>query len=153
MEKKIRTAVYFLTAAMLAWGIIAAGAGWMVNQRLMHRLKIEGSAEYRPEWFRPSYELRNAQVVWRERVKILSGSVRVEYDLLSVLGGVLRVRISGRGVQARLLGEWAKIQGVEETPVESFYAQLGVGREGLRAVEEVDVRSPAFQFRIRKSET
>lgn len=127
--------------------------GWGVWHELEKRLDTKISGSYAPAFFLPSFEIRDVRFEWDEKVKLLSGHLKVGYDPLGFLFGQdLRVRLSGRDLKAELLGEWAESQGLRELPLEEFQAEITVGPKGLKEISSLTVESSVFQFHIQKTE-
>src|SRR3989344_1159700 len=109
--------------------------GWVVWRDLGHRMKMKISGRYTPAFFVPSFEIRNVHFEWDEKVKLLSGNVRVTYDPLSyVFKNAFRLRLSGENLSAKLLGEWAQMEGVQDATLKHFHADFLLGKKGLEEI-------------------
>ena len=139
--------------------------GWWVWHELEHRMKFQISGSFSPAFFLPAFAIKDATFEWGNKAKLLSGNLNVRYDLFPFVlarGGCVRmlgddllhVRLSGTGLRAELLGEWAQMEGLHgEVPIKRCDAELGFGPNGLREISSLDIDSPAFQFHIKKTET
>lgn len=156
-----RVFVFLLVAATLMPPL----AGWWVWHELEHRMNVKISGRYSPAFFLPAFTIKDAAFEWDDKVKLVSGNLNVSYEPFSFLfarGGcalgsgdsLLQVKLSGTGLRAELMGEWAMMEGVHgEVPIDHFSAELGFGSDGLREISSLFIHSPAFQFQIKKSET
>ncbi len=125
-----------LVLFVLGWGIPLALGLW-VRQEIERRLAIKVEGILWPGFFQPSFELKTAHFTWTDRLKLISGDLKVDYDLISLLNQRrIRVKISGRDLQTSLLGEWAENQGLSDLKFNDFFADFEVGKQGL---EEVNV--------------
>lgn len=87
------------------------------------------------------------------KVRLISGNLRVDYNPLTMIfTDVVRVRLSSDKIQAKLLGVWAELQGVEDALIDHFVAEVGIGPKGLTEIYGVDIKSQSFQFQIKNSE-
>ena len=124
-----------------------------VCQELKSRLKISIQGKFEPSFLLSSFYLRNAQLTWKEKVRLISGDFKVSYKPWQLLGKRnLRIELEGKNLDVEFLGKWAEAQGVRKVTLESFYADVALDRQGLREVYAVDARSPSFQFRIQRTE-
>ena len=126
--------------------------GWIVQAKIQNRIQLKIKGTYLPIPFSSVFYLRNAQFSWDDRIQLLAGHLKVSYDFRSLAGRKLRVRLSSRDLNIRLLGGWAEMEGVGDAHVRRFYADLGFGPKGIEEIFEAEVDSPAFQFRIQKTE-
>jgi hypothetical protein len=144
---------WIILAGVLAGAAIPPVSGWIVFKEIQHRLKFKVAGRFCPSYFFAGFFVEDASFVWEDRVELLSGSVKVEYNPVSVFTGeLLRVKITSRGAQVRLIGEWSRTQGVGRAAIDFVNAELGLGRKGIREIDAVDVRSPAFRFEIKNAE-
>ena len=116
------------------------------------KMKISGTII--PNFFPPSYTLRDAHFHWDDKVDLRSGRIRVDYDPFSLFfSRNLRAKISSQDLSMKLLDDWAKSQGVEQIGKSRLVADLAFGPEGIEEIYTLDLKSSSFQFRIAKSET
>ena len=112
-------------------------------------LKIHGI--FLPVFFLPTFYLQNTSLEWDQHVKVISGTLRVDYDLFSFLpGDGLSVRLSGKKLSVELLGDWAAMEGVRSAQIDRFEAKFKLGKEGIREIDYFTAESPAFQFRLKR---
>src|SRR5262245_38611857 len=103
--------VFFLVA-VLAFAAPLAG-GLKIRRALQTRLELVMSGKFVPAPFAPSFRLKDAAFEWRGKVRLDSGDLLVHYDPAALLRNTLKLRLSGTGLEIRLLDDWAKSQGVE----------------------------------------
>lgn len=145
----------FLSAVVLVLflaGLPVLGS-WSVYKRLESRLDLKIQGRFSPRIFASAFDLNNAQFEWNGKVLFEKGDLKVEYNPFSFfLPQGLRVRLTGKNLQVRLLGDWAKMQGVEKADLQKFEADFSLGRKGLNEIYCVEVQSQVFQFQLKKSE-
>lgn len=150
MGTRLRWVVVLVVAA----AAVPAVGGLAVSHLIQRRLDLKVEGIFVPIPFFPAFYLRDARFHWKDRVELLSGDLKVDYDPASfVAGRILRVRLSGNHLEIRLLGRWAELEDTEHAQVDQFHAGLGFGPQGLEEIDSVRLQSPTFQFQIRKTET
>lgn len=149
----------------MAMGVVLPSLiGLGVWRELQHRLKIEMGGKFVPAVLLPSFEIRDAHFEWDDKVKLISGHLKVEYHPMAYLlsrgpwipartPAALRITLSGNQLVAELLGSWAERQGLRSLPIDRFHADLALGPRGLDEIFSLEVDSPVFQFHVQKSET
>jgi hypothetical protein len=123
--------------------------GLWVKQELENRMKTEIQGRFSPVYFQPTFYLQDVHLKWKDKVEVLSGDLKVDYDLFSLLGGnSLRVKISGQNISTKLLGDWSQMGAPEQVEFENVYADLGFGRKGLQQIYGLSAKSPVWNFEI-----
>ncbi len=126
---------------------------WGIYKHLENRLEIKIRGQFLPVPFAPVFYLKNAQFQWNGKVHFENGHLKVSYNPFSFLSSRgVRVRLTGGGLQVQLLGDWAKMQGVEKAALERFKAEFSVGANGINEIYCVEVQSPAFQFNLKETD-
>jgi len=134
--------LYLPVSGLLAFGLIQKWA----------ELKIQG--QYRPVPFLPRFHIKEASFTWADKVELVSGHLVFYFDPFYFLKfNRIRVQIKSQGVQAKLLGRWAEIQGEEDVLLTSFYADLGFAAKGLDEIYRVSADGPKFQFQVHQAES
>lgn len=127
-------------------------SNYLFYQALQKTLKTPINGKFKP-YITPRFRIENAQFVWKNKVKLLSGDVDVRYSLLRfLLLREMRLQASGKDLNAELMGAWAQMQGVEAIPLESFQSDLVFKGGKLSEIHSVHAFSKGFQFHIQKSE-
>ena len=146
-----RAVPIFLCFVLIAAAPIV-GACW-VHYELQRRLEMKIEGKFIPMPFAPVFYLKDSHFEWNGKVRFESGDLKIQYNPFFLLaGGGIHVRLEGKNLQVRLLGDWAKMQGVEQAAIENLEADFSLGKKGLSEVYFVDVRSRAFQFKLKKSD-
>ena len=149
-EKRILNLALF---SFLFVTVIFPAAGFWVWQEVQGRMGVKISGRYSPVLFSFSFILHGARFEWDEKVKFISGDLKVDFEPLSLLSGsLLRIRLQSQNSEIELLGEWAELEGVRRVKLDRVEAHLGLAREGLRDIYFLDVRSPSLQFHLQESE-
>lgn len=134
-------------------GVLSLGVNYWAFTELQKRLEIRVAGKYVPALFIPSFELRQGSFSWEDRVQLVDGNFKVTFDPLTLLSRRgLRIIVSSRESQIRLLGHWAQQQGIETARVDSMTADVVLGRRGLTGINEVEVRSKNFQFSLKNAD-
>lgn len=142
-----------MMAAILAAVLLAMGTppvlGFWVFQQLGARLKAKVSGHYSPVWFATSFRVSDLELQWDQKVHLHSGKVRVDYDPLTVFfTDGMRVRITGKKIPVSLLGPWAHAAASPDVTLDDFFADITLGRGGVKEIHAVQARSPEIQFQI-----
>ena len=149
MQRKILPCFFLL---LVLSGLPVLGSR-IVYGVIQHRLKIKMEGRFVPQIAKTSFYLKDAYFQWEDKVRFENGDLRVDYSPVSFLNpNGLRIRLSGKNLQVHLLGDWAKMEGVERATLEKFNADFSLGRKGLNEIYWVQVDSRAFQFQLKKSE-
>lgn len=141
----------------LIWAVVFAASvqlftGFLVIHQIQRRLEIKITGTFWPVPLLPSFFSSNARFEWKNKVTLLSGNVKIDYNVLPwVTKNSIRVKIKGRNIKARLAGDWSKMQGVEEIEVDTFEADVDVARKGLGEIYTVRADSPSFHFGIQRN--
>lgn len=128
------------------------GASIWIQQEIQKRLEIRLTGNFWPLPLLPSVVGDPAGLEWKNRVTILSGKLKIDYNVFPLLfQNSIRIQITGKNLQARLFGDWAKLQGVENIQIDHLDADLEIVKKGLGEVYEVHAESPSFHFVIEKN--
>lgn len=148
MQRKI-PAVFLI---VLLFAGLPPAASWIVFKRLEKRLDLQIKGRFAPVIFAPVFYLKKARFEWNGKVRFENGDLKADYDLFSFFSpqGV-RVRLSGKNLDVRLLGDWAMMQGVEQAHLEKFEVDFSLGRKGLNEIYYLQVDSNVFRFHMEKS--
>lgn len=148
-----RRILKFVLGFFLFAAVIFPLAGFWVRREVERRMKVEIGGTYVPVPFAPSFYLRDSRFKWDEKVKLISGDLKVDFNPLSIfLGGLLEIQLTSSGPEIELLGEWAELQGVRRLRLDHVKAHLGLAAGGVREIYSLHAASPVFQFHIQKSE-
>ena len=124
----------------------------MVFRRLEKKLDIQIQGGFAPVMFAPVFYLKKARFEWNRKVRFENGDLKAEYNPFSFFSPEgMRIRLSGKNLDVRLLGDWAAMQGVEQAHLEKLEADFSLGRKGLNEIYYLQVESNAFRFHIEKS--
>lgn len=146
----LRGAVKILGAVILFQFLTAFWVSYEIPRRL--NLKVDGIFLPLVVW--PGYYSPNARLEWKNKVTLLSGNLKIDYNLVPLLlRRSIRIKVSGKNISARLQGDWARMQGVENISIDDLIADIEVAPHGLGEIYKVKAHSPSFQFRIEKSGT
>ena len=143
--RPVLSAVLFVFLVQLLSGI------W-VSYELQRRLDLRVKGTFWPIPFLPSFYSHPARLEWKNRITLLSGSVKIDYNLLPlVIKNSIRVKVTGKNIRARLSGEWAKMEGVQDATIDRLDADLEIAPRGVGEIYFVNVQSPSFQFHIQRT--
>jgi hypothetical protein len=136
-------------AVYLAFQLLA---GFWVGREIPRRLDLKVTGTFLPLPFWPGFYSPRAGLEWKNKVTLLSGNLKIDYNLFPLLWRrSIRIKISGKNISARLQGEWARMQGVENIAIDRLDADIEVAPKGLGEIYRVIAQSPTFQFRIEKT--
>ena len=148
---RISRMAFKVLAAVILFQVLAA---FWVSYEIPRRLNLKVSGVFLPLVVWPGYYSPNARLEWKNKVTLLSGNLKIEYNLVPLLlRRSIRIKVSGKNISARLQGSWARMQGVENISIDDLVADVEVAPEGLGEIYKVKAQSPTFQFRIEKNET
>ncbi len=139
---------------VLGFFILQFATGFWVSREVPGRLGLKVTGNFWPGAVSPTFFSSDARLEWKNKVTLLSGNLKIDYNLLPLLWKhTIRLRVSGKNISARLQGDWAKMQGVENIRIDQLDADVEVAAQGLGEIYFVRAESPTFQFRIQKTGT
>ena len=131
-------------------GAMSLGLNFWVYRELQSRLRIRMGGQYIPSVFIPAFEVRHGTFIWKDRVQLVNGNFKVQFDPLTLVSRQgIRIILTSTASEIKLLGSWAFEEGVEYAKVDSVLADILLGRRGLTGINEVEVRSQSFQFSLK----
>ena len=126
--------------------------GLWVSYEVPRRLDLKVSGFFLPLGVWPGYYSPHARFEWKNKVTLLSGNLKIDYNLFPLfVRRSIRLKVSGKNISARLQGDWARMQGVENILLDEFVADVEVAPKGLGEIYKVKAQSPTFRFRIEKT--
>lgn len=141
-----------LTAAAVLIALLQFLTGWIVLKQLERRLELKVAGTFWPIPLQPSFFSSDARFEWKNKVTLLSGSVKIDYNVFPwIAKNSIRIKIKGNSIRALLGGEWARLQGVEKIRVDEFDADVEVAKDGLGEIYLVRAESPSFHFHIQQN--
>lgn len=139
------TVTVFLLAALVSLGV-----NFWVFKEIQKRLKVHLEGQYVPTVFVPSFRLEKGSFNWEDRVRLVEGSIKVGFDPLTLFSGRgMRIVVKSSGAKIKFLGNWAVQEGIEDATVDTLYADVILGRRGISGINEIEARSPKFQFSLK----
>jgi hypothetical protein len=152
--KKALRSLALVLAVVFVLSALSLGLNFWVYHELQSRLKIRMSGSYVPAIFIPSFEVRNGTFYWEDRVQLVNGNFSVTFDPLTLVSQQgIRIILTSRASQIKLLGSWALQEGVENATIDSMKADIVLGRRGLAGINEVEVKSQSFKFSLKNVDT
>jgi hypothetical protein len=140
---------FFLALLVAVLGALS-GLNYWVFYEIQNRLEIRVTGKFTPDFFRTGFQIKNGSFFWKDKVQLVDGQVQVRYDPWTIFSqNGIRIIVKSDHADIRLLGNWAKWKGVESAHAELLYADFVLGSHRLTAINEIEVRSPSFQFVIK----
>jgi hypothetical protein len=131
-------------------GALSLGLNFWVYQELQSRLKIRMGGQYIPAVFIPAFEVRHGTFTWEDRIQLVDGNFKVQFDPLTLVSRQgIRIIMTSTASRIKLLGSWAEREGIKNATVDSLVVDILLGRHGLTGINEVEVRSQSFQFSLK----
>ncbi len=148
MKSKLIWAVCVLLVA----SAMPAVTGYWVFQRLEHSLNVPVGGRFEPRLLQASFVVRDAVLMWDNKISLQSGDITVDYNLWSLFSEKgIRIKLSGQKLPVTLLGELAPLAPQAQVTVDDFFADLLFDGEGLKEISALRVKSPELQFQIGRS--
>ena len=142
-----------ILAVFLGLSAVSLGLNFWVYHEIQSRLKIRMVGKYIPAIFTPSFEVRQGTFIWEDRVQLVDGNFRVTFDPLTLVSQRgIRIILTSKTSKIKFLGSWALQEGVEGATIDFMIADIILDRRGLAGVNEVEVRSPSFQFSLKNAD-
>ncbi len=152
-KKNILKKLLSVLAFFLALSVLSLGVNYWAYVEIQKRLKVQMHGKYVPNILIPSFEVRAANFIWEDKVQLLAGDFKVNFDPLSMVSQRgLRIVVTSKGSQIKFLGSWALQEGIENATVDSMVADIVLGRRGLAGINEIEVLSPSFQFSLKNAD-
>jgi hypothetical protein len=150
---KVLKRIALVLAVFLGLSVLSLGLNFWVYHELQSRLKIRMGGTYVPAIFIPSFEVRRGTFIWEDRVQLVDGNFKVTFDPLTLISQRgIRIILKSKASKIKFLGSWALQEGIENATVDSMTADIILGRRGLAGINEVEVRSPSFQFSLKNAD-
>lgn len=141
--------VQVVMSAMLGVASLNMGLSFWVMKRLEKKAGSPIQATFLPDVFYPSFTLKNIHLHWQDRFQVLSGTLHVQYNPLSLFTSrKLRVQIEGSNLTTQLLGEFAESQGISRAEVDRAKIDFALGDQGPPDVFLLEVHSPQLEFQM-----
>lgn len=138
--------VFFLLIVTL----LGIGFNFLVYQDIQKRLGIQLKGQYVPVFLLPKFEFRQGSFIWKNKVQLVQGDFELTFDPLTVLSrGGIRLIVTSQNSELKLLGDWALQGSGEKMTVDTLFADIVLGRRGLTAINQIEVKSKAFQFSLK----
>ncbi|HOW88040.1 MAG TPA: hypothetical protein P5561_02015 [Candidatus Omnitrophota bacterium] len=151
--KKVLKHVALVLAVFLCLSAVSLGLNFWVYHELQARLKIRMEGKYVPYIFIPSFKVKQGSFTWEDRVRLVEGNFKVTFDPLTLISRRgIRIILKSKGSKIQFIGSWAEQQGIERVTVDYLIADIILGRRGLAGINEVEVRSPSFQFSLKNAD-
>ncbi len=137
----------------LCWGIILivllnTGTGLWALKRLEKKAgtPIEGS--FIPHLFKPAFTLTNAKLSWQDRFEVLSGTVKVRYDPLSVVvARRFRIQVEGRDLKVHFLkGMSFAFEHPGDVKIDYVAADFALADKKSPEIFALNIHSPEIEF-------
>ncbi len=129
--------------------LVNTGTGLWALKRLERKAGTPIQGAFLPHLLQPAFTLKGLNVAWQKRFQVLSGSLRVHYDPLSLLPGrKFRVQIGGRDLTVRLGDEGAASEGLSEVKIERVDGDFAFSDKDDPEIFLLDVQSPELQFHL-----
>lgn len=139
-----KVAVFFAAA----W-LFFVGAEYWVFDQIQRRIEVRISGTWVPSLWKPSFTVKQAAFEWKDRVRFLSGDVKVDYDPWDLWARRnFRIRLLSENAAIQFLGEWGQLQGGEKMTVDKLFADIALDTQGLKEIYAAEVKSPSYQFQI-----
>lgn len=144
--------IYFSLAAFTLWVLFQTGSGYWVKFQIEKKLNLSVGGDHRPDFSRPSFRIENLKMSYQEYFEVLSGDLKIRYNLLPLTPDLLHVWIHGENLKGRVKGKLAQIPGGdEEIKFDRFEVEIKLTPQGVMLIA-ADIHSSVFQFKIQKSE-
>lgn len=144
--------VICFVVALLSVLLLPMVASYWVRGLLEQSLKTEIHARVLPVPATTQFFLKDASLDWGEKVKLVSGDLKVTYFPLRLLRGEpLVVEIYGENLNVVLLGEWAKEYNVEQVMFRVVDFKFALGEQGFQRIYRFKADSPIIKLSIEES--
>lgn len=141
-----------LTVILIA-ALFSLGVNFWVFKEVQKRLKIRVQGRYIPTVYAPSFRIEHGSFNWEDKVRLVDGNVEIGFDFSTLLSQQgIRIVAKSSGARIKFLGDWALQEGIEEAAVEMLYADVILGRRGIAGINQIQVKSPSFQFSLQNVE-
>lgn len=148
---RIGQLIFSALAAITVFIFFQAVAGYWVQFQVEKKLNLKIGGDHRPDFARPSFRVENLKMTYREYFEVLSGNLKVRYNILPLTPDLLHVWIDGHELTGRLKGKLAAMPGASETVTfDRFKVEIKLAPQGIRLIA-ADIHSSVFEFKIQKS--
>lgn len=150
MSKKKGILVSFCVFLLVSGGLSFGINAWVYSE-VQKRLDIKIGGNYVPAIFLPSFTVKNANFLWKDKVKLVTGDLEASFNIFSVVSDKgVRIKIKSQNCDIKFVGKWANLQGVEDVLLKDFFADIAIDFNGISEIYQISAMSPEFQFSIKK---
>lgn len=151
--KKLLKRTSLALAIFVGLSALSLGLNFWVYHEVQSRLKIRIGGKYIPAIFIPSFEIKQGTFIWDDRVQLVDGDFKVTFDPLTLVSWRgIRIILKSKTSKIKFLGSWALQEGIEDATIDFMLADIILGSRGLAGINEVEVRSPSFQFSLKNAD-
>lgn len=144
--------IYFLLAVFTFWVLFQFVSGYWVQAKIEKKLNLNIQGDHRADFLRPSFRIENLRMSYQNYFEVVSGNLKVRYNLLPLTPDLLHVWIKGDELKGRVKGKLAQIPGADEDiKFDRFEIEIKIAPQGIMLIA-ADIQSSVFQFKIQKSE-
>ena len=137
----------FLLWGIALIGMMNAGTGYWALKRLERKAGAPIRGTFLPHLFQPVFDLKNARVSWQDRFEVLSGTVRVRYNPLSVLvRRRFRIQVDGSDLEVRVLKALSFSGGRSQMKIDSLAADFAISSGKTPEIFRLEIHSPEMKF-------
>ena len=149
--RRLLQLVYSVLAACVLWVSFQAVSGYWVQSQVEHKLKFKIRGEHCLDFASPSFRIQNLAMSYQDYFEVLSGDLKIRYNLLPLTPDLLHVWIHGENLKGKLKGKLAAMpDGNKEVTFDRFEVELKLVPRGVLLVA-ADIHSSVFEFKIQKS--
>ncbi len=137
----------------LSWGLILivllnTGTGLWALKRLEKKAGTPIAGSFRPHFFKPAFTLKDAKLSWQDRFEVLSGTVKVQYDPLSVVAGRrFRIQVEGSNMKVHFLkGPAFAMAHPTDVKIDYVAADFALTDKKNPEIFALNINSPEIEF-------
>ncbi len=116
--------------------------GYWVFDRLKDQPDISIKGDFRPKFLATSFTIRNAFVIWREKIEANADKLKVNYSFFELLKDrQIHVTLTSEQVRAELKGEWKSLAPVAEQIFKDVVAEVSFKEGKLNEIYQINAQS------------
>ncbi|MSR76698.1 MAG: hypothetical protein EXS63_00510 [Candidatus Omnitrophica bacterium] len=146
-SQKIAEGFLFFILVLIS---LSLGIKVLVFKDIQTRIGLQMQGALVPSVFQSRFQINQANFIWKDRVKFISGDLDLRYDLAYFLThGKWHIQIQSDNAVIYLLGDWAKIQGRGNVSLTQLRADLTFDQKKILDIGYLEAHSPTFNFSIK----
>jgi len=132
--------------------VLQVALDFWVKMRIDQCLEITVEGRFMPLPFHTAFRISGVRFAWDDKVRILSGNLKVQYPILGVFRAEgIRVKVHGDELEAEFLGDWVNVNQGKTVKFKTIDIDVSLNPQGIQEVYQLSADSPNLKMSLRES--